>query len=178
MTNDEKLETLWQEREVTKVILRFGRALDTGDWVSYRSCLPDRVLIDFERLTGRAPALVDADLLTRWAEAFQTPLRRHHTYSNFNIEIEQGHAEALVYMTARHWRPTDAGAAHNTQYGWYNFGLAWQDGRWLLTKIKHDFQWVDGNQGVVIGETHEAFTLVDEVFSPENQAAARVFDRT
>lgn len=175
MTNDEKLDILWQEREITKVILRFGRALDTGDWVSYRSCLPDQVLIDFERLTGRAPALVDADLLTRWADVFQSPQRRHHVYTNFSIEIADGRAEAVVYMTARSWRPTDTGSAQNTQYGWYNLGLESRDDRWLLTRIKHDFQWVDGNQGVLIGETPEAFTLADEVFSTENQEAARAF---
>lgn len=173
MTNDEKLDVLWQEREITRVILRFGRALDTGDWASYRSCLPDRVLIDFGRLTGRAPALVDAELLTRWAKAFQSPLRRHHTYSNFSIDIERAGAKALVYMTARHWRQTDEGAAHNTQYGWYEFGLAFLDGRWLLTRIRHDFQWVDGNQGVVVSDNPEALALVEEVFSAQNQAAAR-----
>lgn len=52
MTDAEKIGVLWEERAITSVMLRFGRALDLGDWPAYRSCFIDPVDIDFKRLTG------------------------------------------------------------------------------------------------------------------------------
>ncbi len=52
MTEAEKINALWEEKQVLKVALRFGRALDTGNWPAYRSCFTNPVNIDFKRLTG------------------------------------------------------------------------------------------------------------------------------
>ena len=175
MTQDQKIDILWQERAITKVILRFGRALDIGDWPAYRSCMSNPVLIDFERLTGQPPVVVDADLWTELARLFQTPLRRHHTYSNISIEIDGDGAEALVYMTARHWRANDLGTAGNYQYGWYNFSLRHRDSDWRMTRVKHDFQWVDGNQGVVQMDDPAFVAVIGKVYSRENLDAAKTY---
>lgn len=150
MTPEEKIEALWEEERVRKVILRFGRALDTGDWAAYRSCFTNPVNIDFKRLTGQEEVRVDADLWTLFAEQILSPVRRHHVYTNWDITLDGDRAHALVYMTARHWKATDLGVSHNTQYGWYDFWLSRQaDGAWLMTKVKHDFQWVDGNNALL-----------------------------
>lgn len=50
MTTDQKLLELWEDKQVSKVMLRFGRALDTGDWGAYRSCFTDQVNIEFKCL--------------------------------------------------------------------------------------------------------------------------------
>lgn len=172
MTSEEKLLELWEDKQVAKVMLRFGRALDTGDWAAYRSCFTEKVRIDFQRLTGMPEVLVDADLWTLFAKQILSPLRRHHVYTNWDISVSGDSAYALVYMTARHWKSTDLGASENTQYGWYDvwFERSWSG--WLINRIKHDFQWVSGNNSLLDTTEPELVATMTKVFSAENVAAA------
>jgi hypothetical protein len=178
MTNEEKLLELWEEKQVMKVILRFGRALDTGNWAAYRTCFTNPVNIDFTRLTGQPEVRVDADLWTVFAEQILTPVRRHHVYTNWDITLEGDRAHALVYMTARHWKSTDNGVSHNTQYGWYDFWLERQGDEWLMTKVKHDFQWVDGNASLLDVHEPELMKTMGKIFCDANADAARLAAET
>lgn len=173
MNNEAKIAALWDEKQVQKVILRFGRSLDIGDWPAYRSCFTNPVNIDFKRLTGQEEVKVDADLWTLFAEQILSPVRRHHVYTNWDITVEGNHAHALVYMTARHWKSTDMGVSHNTQYGWYDFWLERQpDGEWLMTKVKHDFQWVDGNNALLDVHAPDLMTTMGKIFCASNFVSA------
>lgn len=171
MTDQEKLATLWDERNVSKVILTFGRALDTGNWDSYCSCLTDPLNLDFQRLTGHGEVTVTHRLLTRWATAFFEPLRRHHVYSNFAITLDGDCAHALVYMTSRHWKSTDMGAVFNNQYGWYDFDLQRGGETWLINRIKHDFRWVAGNAGLFDLSNPELLDSMQAIFCEANLAS-------
>ncbi|MBO9375408.1 hypothetical protein GG804_01375 [Sphingomonas histidinilytica] len=174
MTPEQKIASLWDEKQVRNVILRFGRALDTGNWPAYRSCFTNPVNIDFKRLTGRDEVRIDADLWTLFAEQILSPVRRHHVYTNWDITVDGDRAHALVYMTARHWKSTDLGVSHNTQYGWYDFWLARQaDGEWLMHKVKHDFQWVDGNNALLDLQEPALVETMTKIFCEPNFAAAR-----
>lgn len=168
MTDQEKLLELWEEKQVMKVMLRFGRALDTGDWVAYRSCFTNPVDIDFKRLTGQSEVRVDADLWTKFAEQILTPVRRHHVYTNWDITVNGDRAEALVYMTARHWKSTDIGNSSNTQYGWYNVTFQRHGGEWLMSRVKHDFQWVEGNGALLDVNEPELASTMQKVFHADN----------
>lgn len=168
MTDQEKLLELWEEKQVMKVMLRFGRALDTGDWAAYRSCFTNPVDIDFKRLTGQSEVRVDADLWTKFAEQILTPVRRHHVYTNWDITVDGDSAEALVYMTARHWKSTDIGTSTNTQYGWYNVTFERHGSEWLMSRVKHDFQWVEGNGALLDVHEPELARTMQQVFHSNN----------
>jgi SnoaL-like domain len=173
MTNEEKLLELWEDKQVARVMLRFGRALDTGDWAAYRSCFTDQVNIDFKRLTGQDEVRVSADLWTRFAEQILSPVRRHHTYTNWDIRVDGDRAYALVYMTARHWKATDLGGSENTQYGWYDVWFERAGDGWLINRVKHDFQWVAGNDALLVTQDPELGATMQEVFTAENKKAAQ-----
>lgn len=172
MTNEEKLLELWEDKQVSKVMLRFGRSLDTGDWAAYRSCFTDLVNIDFKRLTGMPEVRVDADLWTLFAEQILSPVRRHHVYTNWDVSVDGDRAYALVYMTARHWKGTDLGASDYTQYGWYDVWLERAGDAWLINRIKHDFQWVEGNNALLDTSEPELSRTMARVFCQENIDAA------
>jgi SnoaL-like domain len=157
MTNEEKLLELWEDKQVAKVMLRFGRALDLGDWAAYRSCFTEQVNIDFKRLTGQDEVRVSADLWTRFAEQILSPVRRHHVYTNWDISVDGDKAYALVYMTARHWK-----AAWFVRSG----------GHWLINRIKHDFQWTSGNNAMFDTTEPELAKTMGQVFTDENKQAA------
>ena len=174
MTNEEKLLELWEDKQVAKVMLRFGRALDTGDWAAYRSCFTDQVNIDFKRLTGQDEVRVSADLWMQFAEQILSPVRRHHVYTNWDISVDGDHAYALVYMTARHWKASDMGASEYNQYGWYDVWLERSSDRWLINRIKHDFQWVSGNNGMFDMSEPDLANTMGQVFTEDNMKAAQV----
>jgi hypothetical protein len=171
MTDTEKLAVLWDERAITKAMLNFGRALDTGDWPLYRSTFTDKILVDFQRLTGSAEICVSADDWTEFAEHILSPVRRHHVYSNIDIAVTGDRATAVVYMTARHWKATDFGASEYNQYGWYDVEFRRQGDIWLIARIKHDFQWVAGNNALFDMNEPKLAASMAKVFCDENRKA-------
>ena len=173
MTEEDMAVALWDEDRVRRVILRFGRALDTGDWAAYRTCFTDPVNINFRRLTGQDEIRVDPALWTRFAELIQSPVRRHHAYTNWAIDLDADRAHALVYMTARVWKATDLGASHYVEYGWYDVWLERQPGGWLIARIKHDFQWVGGNAGLFGAHAPELAEISGTLFCDTHFEAAR-----
>jgi hypothetical protein len=169
LTLEQKIEALWTRSEIEKVMLNFGRALDLGDWPLYRSCLADRLQVDFERLTGNPEVYVDADLWTRFAEVILSPGRRHHQYSNFSVTVHGDTAEALIYMVCRHWKPTDTGAPEYVQNGWYENSFARLNGQWKMTRLVHKFQWITGNGGLFDFSDPQLIKIMGQVFAPENR---------
>lgn len=169
---ERELRRMLDEEAVKKVMLRFGRSLDLGDWSGYRSCFTDQLRVDFERLTGFPEVLVDADEWTRFAELILSPVRRHHVYTNFHIDVAGDVARGVWYMTARHWKATDLGASNYNQYGWYNADFVRLNGEWKMSYVKHDFQWVEGNNALFDMAEPALAASVSLVFSPDNIAAA------
>ena len=167
MIDAEKLALIWDERAIERVMLRFGRALDTGDWPAYRSCFTDEVNIDFKRLTNHCEVRVNADDWTVFASQVLGPVRRHHVYSNFNISIAGDTAFAIVYMTARHWRATDLGTSDYTQYGWYDAWFERHADGWKIARLKHDFQWVEGNNALFDMTEPGLATTMQKIFCAE-----------
>lgn len=173
LTSEEKLDILWNRAEIERVMLNFGRALDLGDWPLYRSCFTDQIDVDFERLTGQPEVRVDADLWTRFAEVILSPVRRHHQYSNFTATIEGDRAQATIYMVARHWKPTEMGAAEYIQNGWYENSFQRIDGQWKMTRLRHTFQWITGNGALFDFSDPELIKVMGQVFAPENRLNTR-----
>lgn len=173
MTNEEKLLELWEDKQVMRTMLNFGRALDLGDWALYRSTFTDTVNIDFTRLTTMPEVRVSADLWTKFAEQILSPVRRHHVYTNWDIKVDGDKAYALVYMTARHFKSGDRGASDNAQYGWYDVWLERSPKGWLIYRLKHDFQWIEGNDSLLDVHQPELMKTMYEIFTEENIKAAQ-----
>ncbi|AUW58109.1 hypothetical protein C1T17_08295 [Sphingobium sp. SCG-1] len=172
MTDEEKLALIWDERSITKTMLNFGRALDIGDWPLYRSTFTDNILVDFKRLTTFDEIQVSADDWTRFAELILSPVRRHHVFTNFDIKVERDRAFAIVYMTARHWKASDMGASEYNQYGWYDVHFVRQGEEWKIARIKHDFQWVSGNNAMFDMSEPKLAENMNLVFCTANRDAA------
>lgn len=173
MDYEREMRRLLDEEAINRVMLRFGRSLDLGDWPSYRSCFTDKLLVDFQRLTGQPKVLVDADEWTRFADLILSPVRRHHVYTNFTVLLDGDRATGNWYMTARHWKATDLGSSTYNQFGWYDSSFIRLDGEWKMDYIKHDFQWVDGNNALFDMGEEQLVAQMGRVFTPENIAAAQ-----
>jgi len=169
LTTARMVEILWARAQIEAVMLRFGRALDMGDWKAYRSCFADRFRVNFEKLTDQPEVFVEADLWTRFAELILSPVRRHHQYSNLTVSLQDDRAEAVIYMVARHWKPTDSGAAEYTQIGWYENTFGYLEGEWKITRLLHTYRWIEGNGALFDFSDPELVKVMAQVFAPENR---------
>jgi hypothetical protein len=171
LTTARMVEALWARSQIEAVMLRFGRALDLGDWRAYRSCFADRFRVNFQRLTGQPEVYVDADLWTRFAEVILSPVRRHHQYSNLTVTLEGDRAEAVIYMVARHWKAGDGGSPQYTQVGWYENTFGRIAGDWKITRLLHTYQWIEGNGALFDFNDPELVAIMAQVFAPENRVS-------
>jgi SnoaL-like domain len=163
-TTEEMVRQLWDRQQISDVMLRFGRGLDLHDWDMYAATLTDPFEVDFFDLTGRAPATTTPKIWANFASACLQRLIVMHQYSNFHINLHGDVADGVFYHVSRHRFPNRHGDDHYTQYGWYENSFRRTGDGWKISKLKHCFQWCDGNP-----------TLID-LSDPEWQkAAAAVF---
>ena len=162
----------WLDEEAIRRSSRASPLLDLGDWPGYRSCFTDKLLIDFTRLTGQPKIfVVDADDWTRFADLILSPCAASSRLFQFRYRCHRRYRPAVWYFTARHWKPTDMGASHN-QHGWYNSSYVREGGVWKMSYVKHDFQWVDGNNALFDMTEPNLVACMHKVFRPENASAA------
>jgi hypothetical protein len=170
-----ELQTLWDERSINHTMLKFGQSLDARDWVAHAGCFTDPVNINFKRFTGREEVRVSAALWAQFAKFILSTSPSHHILGNFAIAIDGDRASAKVYMISSLWTETKTGRAANRQYGWYDVRFERQGHEWKISRLKHDFQGVEGNAAGL--ENHDpAFAqLAQQVFSPANMDAAQAY---
>lgn len=162
--SDDRLEILWQERQIRGVMTRFGAALDGHDWDGYRRCLADRLTVDYSDATGLPPTEVDADDWVAFVRACVEPLATVHRYTNYAIELDGDTAHARFAHVSRHRRPNRQGADQHTQYGTYEVAFACDGEDWLIARLRHRAEWCDGNPAVVDSTTPAWRAAAERVF--------------
>ncbi len=160
------LRELWDRSQIDQLMFRFGRALDLHDWPMYRSTFLDRIDIDFRDLTGQPPVTVDADLWTEFARLVLSPVKALHQYSNHVIALDGDAATSTLYHVCRHHRASDRGGSENVQYGWYENAYARTAQGWRIARLKHSFQWVEGNDRLLERTDDEFNDVCRRVFAP------------
>jgi SnoaL-like domain len=159
-----RIQLLWDRQEISDVMLRFGRGLDLHDWTLYASTLTDPFEVDFHDLTGRAPAVTTPALWARFAQACLQPLVVQHQYSNFTINVDGDQAEGIFYHVSRHRRPNKHGDDHYTQYGWYENAFSRSPDGWKISRLKHTFQWSDGNPTLIDTSDPAWVEIANQIF--------------
>lgn len=167
----EKLQTLWDERAIAHAMLAFGHSLDARDTAAHAACFTDPVNINFTAFTGRDEVRVPAALWAEFGAAILAGAPSHHILGNFEIVIDGDHASARVYMISSLWTGEDR--ASNRQYGWYDVWFARIGEEWKISRLKHDFQGVEGNAARIENHDPAFAAIAQQVFSPVNMAAAQ-----
>jgi SnoaL-like domain len=170
-----KLQTLWDERSINHTMLKFGHSLDARDWVAHAACFTDPVNINFKRFTGREEVRVGAALWARFAKFILSSAPSHHILGNFAIAIAGDRASAKVYMISSLWTETETGRMANRQYGWYDVCFERQGDEWKISRLKHDFQGIEGNAAGLENHDPAFVQLAQQVFSPANMEAAKAY---
>ena len=163
-STEEIIGQLWDREQISDVMLRFGRSLDLHDWETYASTLTDPFVVDFTDLTGLPAVTTTPAVWARFASACLDRLTVMHQYSNFHIETRGDEAEGVFYHVSRHKLANRHGDDRYTQYGWYENSFRRTGDGWKISKLKHTFQWCDGNPN-----------LIDQTDPEWQKAAAAVF---
>ncbi|MCP3730008.1 nuclear transport factor 2 family protein [Sphingomonas sp. MG17] len=173
MDDTAKLQTLWDERAINQVMLAFGHSLDARDAAAHAACFTDPVNINFKAFTGRDEVRVPASLWAQFGGFILADAPSHHILGNFKIAIDGDRASARVYMISSLW--TGADRAGNRQYGWYDVWFERAGDEWQISRLKHEFQGVEGNAAGLENHDPAFAAIAQQVFSPANVTAAQAW---
>ena len=93
------------------------------------------------------------------------PLVVMHQYSNFTIHLDGDRASGIFYHVSRHRKPNKHGDDHYTQYGWYENAFTRTPDGWRISKLKHTFQWADGNPTLIDTSDPAWVEIADQIFT-------------
>jgi 3-phenylpropionate/cinnamic acid dioxygenase small subunit len=139
MTIDQSsLQELIDRKDISDVIYRFAKGVDTCDWVLYRSCYADEVELDFSTSHGSTPPQkMSAD---KWIEfcssivpGFDTT---SHIMSNIMCDIAGDTADVRVSLYAEHYLANASGQDSHVVGGFYNHQMKRTSQGWKIVKAK------------------------------------------
>lgn len=141
------LMELGNRLEVEDVIVRLFVATDERDWTTLESCFTDSFLLDMTSLVGGTPiTMKPSDVSSAWATGFKPLDHVHHQVSNFQTIISGDSATVKCHGVAFHHRAQISTQMKTRIFvGTYLFDLTKSNGRWLVTRLKFDLKFLDGN---------------------------------
>jgi 3-phenylpropionate/cinnamic acid dioxygenase small subunit len=139
MTDDEKLQELWDHAQIMDLMHRYATAVDSKDWTTLRSLFTDKVgaeMVGLEAQLG-IPADTTAD---RWIDVISRGLSRYsvtqHSMSNHRIELRGDRALCTTYVVARHHLKDDDGPSIYSVGGYYSNEMVRTPAGWKISKWK------------------------------------------
>lgn len=140
IARDEAVQRLLDEAAISRLLLRFGAALDAKDWTAYADTFTDDGIFEImgQRRTGRdeiaaGPA---ADL-----ERFD---RLQHFSTNHLIDVDGDIAKASHYLIGIHVEDADDGSRHADVGGRYICECRRTDAGWRLSSARVEVLWLAG----------------------------------
>ena len=147
-TTTPDLQTLLDEREITRVALRYCRALDTKDWAA----------LDQVFLADATADLSGPDLLVG-IEAIRGRIRTaleilddsQHLVGNHEVDVTGDTATHRCYLQAQHVRHAATGGPNYMIAGRYEDRLVRSDAGWRIAHRTLVVMWSEGNLAVARG---------------------------
>lgn len=132
--------------DVIEAVNRLFIETDNRDWEAVKRCFHDPVTIDMSSVgLGAAREMAPDAIAKKWQEGL-TPLDGlHHQAGNHLVTVEGNRATVFCYGIAIHYLPNATGRNTRTFVGSYDFQLSCETGPWLITEMRFNLKWVDGN---------------------------------
>lgn len=142
------LQTLFDEREIVAVALRYCRALDTKDWPA----LSDVFEASSTAQLG-SPDLLDGldAIVGRVRAALEHLDLSQHLVGNHEVAVDGDEATHRCYLHAQHVRRSATGGPNYVVAGRYEDRLVRTAAGWRIAHRTLTVMWTDGNVAVVRG---------------------------
>ncbi len=136
--------------EVCATLYRFAEGIDLREWDLLRSVLADEITVDYTSYRGGEPAVMSADEWVAKAQRrFATMTATQHSMTNPRVESDGDTATCRMYVEAHHIAVIDGQDEHCRIGGEYRDELRLIDGQWLITTLRLDVRWYQGNRDVL-----------------------------
>lgn len=132
--------------EIIERVNRFFNAVDSRDWELCESLMADRILADYTSMAGGEPAELEKGALTAsWKGLLPGFDSTHHQLGNAVVDLKgEKEARYFSYVTATHHIAGEDGEVW-TVAGSYDIELKKEAGGWVLSALKLNFKYQDGN---------------------------------
>ena len=132
-----------------QIICRYSSiftSADNHDWETCKACFIDEPHIDYSSLNSQPASKVKVDNLIEAWKGFLPKFKfTLHYLTNHNVKINGNVAVATCYGHAIHNFPNAPGGDRWGVYGTYDFELVLTAKGWLVSKLKYNHKYQDGN---------------------------------
>lgn len=132
-------------KSIEMQVKRLFIATDARDWESLKTIFADEVELDYSSMNGQPAACIKAeDILAGWQTILPGFTHTHHQIGNMISTSRGDEASVFCYGTATHYLENEQDSIW-TVVGSYDFDLKEITGRWVVTKMKFNFKYQEGN---------------------------------
>lgn len=136
------------EQDITKAqeaVTQIFIATDSKDWNKVENTFADKVVLDYESMSGQPLAeLTPQQITDTWKTVLPGFTFTHHQVGNFITKINGNKADVFCYGTATHYLEDKNGNVW-TVVGTYNFEVIKNAEKWQVSKMKFNYKYQDGN---------------------------------
>lgn len=146
--HNSSMDVLSARTEISEVIYRFSRALDSQDWVLLRSCFTDELFVDYADFRQQEPTRISADEFVTQRSFGLSGLKTQHLSSNHEITIRG--EQAVCLSTSVIYRLDPEMKAENSfdTHCQYEHSLIKTSEGWKVNAIRQRVIWSVGNPEV------------------------------
>lgn len=128
--------------KIIEAITNLFKGTDERDWELVRSVMADNVLLDYQSMTGIEPGMqTPQQIIDAWAGFLPGFDTTHHQLSEFRVRLHGSEADVDYVGKADHF----IGDEVWTISGTYQTKLEKQNGTWLITCLKLNYDKQSGN---------------------------------
>ncbi len=139
-----------RDADVCTTLYRFAQGIDLREWDLLRSVFAEEITVDYTSYRGGAPTVMAADdWVAKAQRRFATMTATQHSMTNPRVEGTDDQATCRMYVEAHHVAVIDDREEHCRIGGEYRDELRLIDGAWLVTTLRLDVRWYQGNRDVL-----------------------------
>ena len=142
-------QLLLDRADISSVLYRYAKAIDTKDWVLLATCFTEDLEADFRSFAGREVSRGR----DRWVEAIRTSIQgmdaTQHLTSNHVHDIRGDEATLSAYIQAVHRLQNERGDSEYTIGGYYDCEMVRTPEGWRIRKYRLKVTWHRGNREIL-----------------------------
>jgi hypothetical protein len=142
MTDQEKLQLLFDRMQISEVIHHYPVSIDSRDWKLFRSIFTNEIQLYLGPPTDPLKLrTVSADKFTEQVIGIISRFAvTQHFLTDYHVEVNGNEAVCISYMQARHF---NQGQPTWDMYGYYTYNLIRTGDGWKIPKYTLTITWED-----------------------------------
>ena len=145
--SEDTVATLLDHQQIEAVLTRYAVAIDTKDWLLFKTCFTTDGAVDYGPEFGRHEGLDNIVAVVR--NLIGDLDATHHLTGNYQIHVDGDTASCVSYIHAQHCLAGAAGGETFTLGGVYRDTLVRVGDGWRITLRKLETVWTTGNSRIV-----------------------------